>query len=345
MLTRVSGLALGALLVASGAFADTSNISVTVFIAQCTDSADNDGDSLIDYPSDPGCDSPGDDDEADPVAAACEDGIDNDADGYTDYPADPGCDSISDDSEVDLSSGGGGGGGGRGTVGYFITPDMPTGAVTLAGYAGPAVLVRVFLDNRFVAETAAGRDGVFMATLTGIQTGLRTVGLIGLDSSGRTTSLLNVPIRIARDSRTSVTGVLLSPTLNTSRGSVSGIAVPRATVRVIGSAAPPVVSGDDGTFSVRTGPGSFQAIVSMGNMTSGASLPVTVDRETVTEERARTGDLNNDDSVDLTDFSILMHWFRKPLTPGMIDLERRVLSGDGRIDFTDFSIMAYHWTN
>ncbi len=47
--------------------AGNSNTSVTVIVAQCADSVDNDGDSLIDYPADPGCSSAVDDDETDSV--------------------------------------------------------------------------------------------------------------------------------------------------------------------------------------------------------------------------------------------------------------------------------------
>ena len=68
----------------------------------CADGLDNDGDKLVDFPSDPGCASAGDFSEADPLpppAAACADGIDNDGDGLVDYPQDPGCASATDNDE------------------------------------------------------------------------------------------------------------------------------------------------------------------------------------------------------------------------------------------------------
>jgi MYXO-CTERM domain-containing protein/uncharacterized repeat protein (TIGR01451 family) len=65
---------------------------------QCSDGIDNDGDNLIDYPADPGCSSPTDNTEAGPPA--CSDGVDNDGDGLIDYPADPGCTSPSDVDET-----------------------------------------------------------------------------------------------------------------------------------------------------------------------------------------------------------------------------------------------------
>lgn len=50
--------------------AATAATSVVVTVSQCSDSSDNDGDGLIDYPADPGCDSAVDDDETNVVASA-----------------------------------------------------------------------------------------------------------------------------------------------------------------------------------------------------------------------------------------------------------------------------------
>ena len=66
---------------------------------ECNDGVDNDGDSLIDYPNDPGCSSSSDDDETNIVQYQCNDGIDNDGDSLIDYPSDPGCCSSSDNDE------------------------------------------------------------------------------------------------------------------------------------------------------------------------------------------------------------------------------------------------------
>jgi hypothetical protein len=63
----------------------------------CSDGLDDDLDGIIDFPLDPGCDSPSDDSEADPVLA-CDNSIDDDNDGLIDLN-DPGCDSPFDGSE------------------------------------------------------------------------------------------------------------------------------------------------------------------------------------------------------------------------------------------------------
>ncbi len=78
--------------------------------ARCADGLDNDGDGKIDFPNDPGCTEPEDDDESDdcglsgpagPNCPQCGNRIDDDGDGLIDYPADPGCGSASDPSESD----------------------------------------------------------------------------------------------------------------------------------------------------------------------------------------------------------------------------------------------------
>jgi glutamine amidotransferase-like uncharacterized protein len=70
-------------------------------LKQCNDGIDNDGDSLTDFPDDPGCDDSNDDDETDPLPA-CSDGIDNDGDGLIDS-ADLGCLDANDNDERDSS--------------------------------------------------------------------------------------------------------------------------------------------------------------------------------------------------------------------------------------------------
>ncbi|MFH2007876.1 MAG: hypothetical protein ABI333_14935 [bacterium] len=68
-------------------------------VPRCNDGLDNDGDGLIDFLEDPGCQDPLDNTELDdclgpgfgPGCPACADGIDNDGDGLTDWSADPDC--------------------------------------------------------------------------------------------------------------------------------------------------------------------------------------------------------------------------------------------------------------
>jgi hypothetical protein len=91
----------GALVCAAGYTCSGTAGSRTCKPAACNDGMDNDGDGKIDYPNDPGCTSPADDDETDPATApVCSNGMDDDADGKTDFPSDFGCSSAAGASEV-----------------------------------------------------------------------------------------------------------------------------------------------------------------------------------------------------------------------------------------------------
>ena len=55
-------------------------------VPECSNGIDDDGDTFIDFPADPGCR-----DGSGIEAPACNDHVDNDGDTLVDYPADPGC--------------------------------------------------------------------------------------------------------------------------------------------------------------------------------------------------------------------------------------------------------------
>ncbi len=67
----------------------------------CGDGMDNDGDGKFDYPNDPGCDSLGDDTEANPATApVCTNTMNDDGDAFTDWPTDYGCTSAAGANET-----------------------------------------------------------------------------------------------------------------------------------------------------------------------------------------------------------------------------------------------------
>lgn len=70
-------------------------------IAQCRNGVDDDGDTFIDFPADPGCTHQNDKTESpNPPLPACSDGVDNDGDTLIDFPNDPGCVSTTDNDET-----------------------------------------------------------------------------------------------------------------------------------------------------------------------------------------------------------------------------------------------------
>ncbi len=97
--------------IAFGALFLVGVLAITLVLAKpvitgtkaCNDRKDNDGDGLVDYPSDPGCSSKNDDSELNPYLE-CDDGKDNDGDGLVDYK-DPGCSSPTDNDETNCGDG------------------------------------------------------------------------------------------------------------------------------------------------------------------------------------------------------------------------------------------------
>lgn len=94
-------VAAGAITCAMGYACKGTMGSRTCQPAACSDGiSNNDGDTKIDFPFDPGCSDPADDDETDPTTLpVCSDNVDNDMDNMKDYPADIGCNGAGGTSE------------------------------------------------------------------------------------------------------------------------------------------------------------------------------------------------------------------------------------------------------
>lgn len=109
-----SKLSIGLILLgACSSFSTGPELSRAGLAGECSDGVDNDGNGLVDYPADPGCESELDPrEEPSATAPACADGIDNDGDGRIDFDHnhdgvrgatdDPGCTSAADQNEYNV---------------------------------------------------------------------------------------------------------------------------------------------------------------------------------------------------------------------------------------------------
>jgi hypothetical protein len=79
----------------------SATITVESLVRECNDAIDNDADGVIDL-LDPGCEEGRDDDEGNdpPAPPACANGADDDGDGLVDYPDDDGCQAAGDTDEL-----------------------------------------------------------------------------------------------------------------------------------------------------------------------------------------------------------------------------------------------------
>ena len=99
-----------------------------------------------------------------------------------------------------------------------------------------------------------------------------------------------------------------------------------------------VLGGSDYNVAISSGysvgANSIYAYLSRGGFTDSVNSFT----KTLTVSNCRRSDLNCDGHVNLTDFSILMYWWKTAGPVGDINL-------DGTVGLIDFSIMLYDWTD
>lgn len=292
----------------------------------------------------------------------CSDGLDNDGDSLIDYPDDPGCSSTTDNSESNAPDppppgGGEGGGGGGGVNGP--PPEVIT-SVTFSGKAYPLSAVSILRDGQKVLTTLAGPDANFSGTLSNLTAGNYNFAIYGEDSQGRRSSLFTFPIYITAGATTNISGIFLAPTIALDKSVVKqgdnlaifGQSLPSAQITIAVNSPQTIfkqtAADGDGVYLynfdtavLEFGDHTAKSKTTAGQEISpfGQTIAFAVGEETIIPEIVLKGDINNNQKVDLVDFSILAYWYRRAEPPAEIDLNQ-----DNKIDLVDFSIMAYYWT-
>jgi len=325
--------------------ADDADVTVTVRFFECNDSTDNDGDSLIDWPSDPGCDEAMDDDETDTALPACSDGEDNDGDGKTDYPDDPGCSSSDDSSEADISTGGGG------------APAPPLGTLIFTGEAPIGSRVTLLMGSAIISQTVVGSEASFRMKLVEVTPGEHRFSLYSTDVDGVRSGLVSFTLESIASALTEASNIVIPPTVSLVEGGTGGA----RSVTVFGYTLPnrlvTLLLGAESiqSFQVQAdGRGYFTRVFNQPVLSEeeyvvrarilrndlsqvfSAALLLSVSRGGGSQLR---GDFNGDGRVNLIDFSILAYWLRRENVPNRFDLNQ-----DGVLDLRDFSVMLYYWS-
>lgn len=338
---------LACFLILNFCLAEVVDVSVSIVPArQCSDSIDNDGDGLIDYPDDPGCSSLGDDNETDLVVSPyCGDGSCNGTENCASCSADCG------DCPV---SGGGGGGGGM----IIVAPTQ----VTFKGRAYPLSEITVLKDAQKAITTIAGPDAKFEVSLSGLSSGNYNFSVFAEDNQERRSSLFTFPVYITHGATTIVSGIFIAPTVDVDKSEVKkgdniailGQTVPSGEITISVNSDEEffakIESDKDGlylynfdTSLLEMGQHFTKSKASKEGEVSSFSKAVSflVGARNVAKAVPEflKGDLNGDGRVNLVDFSIGAYWYKRPSPPVSIDL-----NGDGKFDLIDFSIMAFYWT-
>ena len=250
-------------------------------------------------------------------------------------------------------SGGGGG---------VIPAPPPVASVIFSGRAYPKRSVTLLKDAQVAATTIAGLDANFQIDLSELSPGSYIFSIYSEDGEGRRSSLFTFPISVAQGATTKVSGIFIAPTIEVDKSEVRrgdniaifGQSSPDAEIIIeINSDRPffgKIRTDENGAYLynfdtsvleigqhfTKSKAGLNEEISSYGQAVSFIVGTETIIKE---EQELLKGNLNDDDRIDLIDFSIMAYWYDRSSPPDNVDL-----NGDHKIDLIDFSIMAYYWT-
>ncbi len=242
-------------------------------------------------------------------------------------------------------------------------PPSPT-VIKFRGIAYPSSLVTLLRDGSLLTTVPADPSARFDIELSNVTPGTSTFSLFSEDSQGRVGKTSNFTISVTQGTTTTVSGIFLGPTIATDKTSVRR----GETISILGTTAPAsevtvfVLSTSETTYKVNAGSDGLYVLqliadnLELGDHSAKSkavaptseisvfSSPVAftvVDQVTPDPcTGKRPGDLNCDGRVNLTDFSILLFYWKKtnPANP------RADINSDGRVTIVDLSILLYWWT-
>lgn len=247
------------------------------------------------------------------------------------------------------------------------TPPIPAPfAARFDGLAYPASEITLLEDGQVVTTTTADDQGVFSITVTDASNGTYLFALFARDGDGVRSGLFTIPLTLAGNP-TIVDQIVLAPTLSAdplmmlpgSSLTLRGQTAPLSAVTVILSP-----TGSQWFMNANTAgwygaiiPSNelphglfwFLATATSAGQQSGTSEAVFVSTNDIANPNqqnlpppatgASSGDINEDNHINLLDFSVVAFWYLRQNPPATVDLNH-----DGVVDLVDFSILASQWT-
>ena len=315
----------------------------------CNDGIDNDGDTLTDYPDDPGCSSLTDENEIDPLPF-CGDNICNGSET---------CSSCSSDCGSCPATGGGGGGGGSSSGQSYSSLN----SVVFRGVAYPGSKVTILKDGVVAATTQAGPDAKFEIIISDLPAKTYVFGTWAEDKNKRRSATYTFTVAVTQGITTSVSGIFVSPTIATDKKEVKrgdiiqifGQATPNSNVDIFINSENEILKKTKSdvlgswlykfnSSEVEYGDHTTKSRISYDDDLSQDSKIVNFkvgnkNVLSVQDDTYHKVDFNKDDRVNLVDFSMMAYWYKRPLPKKEFDL-----NSDGVVNLVDFSIMAFYWT-
>lgn len=259
---------------------------------------------------------------------------------------------------------------------YPDTPPVPPGPISTVttsdtaifrGLAYPGSVVSLLKNGTIVAETPAAPNGAFELRLSNLTQGTYSFGIRAEDVERLTSKLQTFSVYVTEGIVTVVDGIFIPPTITSDKVEVkygdvitfSGRSLPDAEVRLSFMGQVEILkrakANTEGAWSYKLnstelGLGDHNA--KARSITAEGLSPYSqeIDFRIGDANRLRTKlselsgfrrrcDLNNDNRVNLLDFSIMAFWYKRTGFPVKVDL-----SSDNQINLTDLSILAYCWT-
>lgn len=239
--------------------------------------------------------------------------------------------------------------------------------IVFRGLAYPRGIVSLLRNGSVIAQSSSQQNGTFEIRLQNLSAGTHTFGIHAIDEERRVSKLLTLTVLITKGVTTFVDGIFLPPTLTSDKEEVkvgntiifSGRSAPLLEVRLSIKGNSEILKKTTSnaaglwSFTLSTEGFSFgsyevksRAVSIVDTSPYGDNLSFIVSnvdkirkKSSVLSGIRKRCDLNDDNRVNLLDFSIMAFWYKRLGFPDKVDL-----NVDTKVNLTDLSILAYCWT-
>lgn len=234
--------------------------------------------------------------------------------------------------------------------------------VVVQGKAYPGASVNILKDGEAIGVVQADTSANFYFTTTNVSPGVTTFGFWAEDATGLKSIALTTTFTVTAGAVTTISGAFLPPTISIDKRQVkqgdtlviSGRSAPLVTITTH------VHSNDEIAVATSSdGSGSWKVLFDTKPLSNNDFHTVSADfttqgtannlqRSTLSQTlsfyvgagnvgKNFISDLNNDQKVNLADFSILLYYWGT-------NTQLADLNGDHKVDLRDFSILLFNWT-
>ena len=227
-----------------------------------------------------------------------------------------------------------------------------TGDLRITGYASPSAVVFFLESGSVIGSQVANSLSFFDKTFTK-DPGLHAISIYASDVATRLTLTVTFNVNITSGITTLVSGIILPPTIAVAGSSVKrpasltgqGMAKNYASVQIFISGSGDSLSiniptNETGQWSTNVNPKLHLGNKSTYSIALDGGGGVSEFSHTRLYEVLLSADLNVDNLVNLTDFSVLMFNYGTSNPPNVV----ADINDNGPVDLVDFSVMMFYWT-